>query len=107
MTLPSNAQRAARNGGLIPHARTTDKLLTIDRAFLVGIFSIGVFVATNTMIRDDLVKRVDATSLELRDERIVVAQLQIENAVLKTKLEQIGIDVSRIAAWVDRLEAKK
>jgi hypothetical protein len=89
-----------------PSTRSTDKLLTLDRGLLIGIFGIGVWVATNTAIRDDLVKKVDADAQDLRGQRATLSQLQIDNAVLKTRLDQIAEDISRTAAAVEKLSRK-
>ena len=86
--------------------RATDKLLTLDRGLLIGIFGIGVWVATNTAIRDDLVKKVEADAQDLRGQRATVSQLQIDNAVLKTRLDQIAEDISRTAVAVEKLSRK-
>lgn len=83
--------------------RSTDRLLTLDRGLLIGIFGVGVWVATNTAIRDDLVKKVEAGEVDVRGQRAVVAQLQIDNAVLRVRLDQIAEDIARTAAAVERL----
>jgi hypothetical protein len=87
--------------------RSSDKLLTLDRALLFGIFSIGVWVATNTAIRDELVKKVEAGEARSSQNTAVIAQLQIDNAVLRTRLERIAEDIARTAAAVERLSAPR
>ena len=79
-----------------------DKLLTLDRGLLFGIFGIGVWVATNTAIRDDLVRKVEANEVSLTAQQVVIAQLQIDNAVLKTRLAQIDEKLAQIAASLER-----
>lgn len=86
--------------------RGSDKLLTLDRTLLVGIFSVGIWVATNVTIRDELVKKVEAVTVEQRNDEREQAALRVENAVLRTRLDQIGSDIDRIAKAVDELNRK-
>lgn len=106
MTSPSNVATAARTGSRAIK-RSGDRLLTLDRVLLSGIFAIGVWVATNNAVRDELVKKVEAGEQRSRDQAAMMAQLQIDNAVMRTRLEQIATDIARTTAAIEKISRQQ
>jgi hypothetical protein len=103
-------------GGRLSRRRHTDKLLTFDRALLLLIFAAGGWVATADIRNADLKTRVEqverrATAHEeqhtkQRDEILQeLGSRSVEDAVIRTKLENIEKAMVGLADALNRLVA--
>lgn len=83
--------------------RRTDRLLTLDRALLVGIFAAGGWVASADLRHGSLQTRVEA--LEHRQETAMAldAQQNQEIAVIRSELRYIGDNLAKLAEATSRL----
>lgn len=86
----------------MPRRRTTDRLLTLDRALLVGAFSMGAWVMATDMGREDLQARVEA--LEHKGSTAVAADAQHDQelAVIHVELRHINENMKKLADAVVR-----
>lgn len=79
-----------------PRRRHTDKLLTLDRALLVGIFAVGGWVATADLRQADLKTRIE----QLEQRVVAVAQGDAtrsqEVAVIKNDMQHLRVAVDKI-----------
>lgn len=86
----------------MPRRRTTDKLLTFDRALLVGAFSMGLWAASADIRQENLNARV--VQLEERETaaKSADAKHDQELAVIHTELRHINENMTKLADAVVR-----
>lgn len=93
-----------------PRRRRSDKLLTLDRALLLGIFAVGGWVATADLRQADLKTRVE--QLEGRAEALVhassergqeVAIMRNDMQHLKTAVDKIDENLNKLAEATARM----
>lgn len=80
--------------------------LTIDRALLLGIFSVGMIWGANDLKQAQLIKEVSAMETRVTQQAGAVAAVATENAVLKTELTNMRATLLRIETAVERLNGQ-
>lgn len=84
----------------LPHRRSSDKLLTLDRALLAGTFAIGCAWATTQVAQGNLQSRVEALEKSKDTQVEKIAEHNTELAVIRERLDGIQTGLTSLAESV-------
>jgi hypothetical protein len=104
------AMRGEPAPGAAPHARKprwrgrriNDKLLTVDRALLIGIFGVGAWVASADLRHGNLETRVIALEQLTEAQQVELVQHDKTLAVITVKLENLEKGVVALTESIAR-----